>query len=50
MTYDPIFDAWASYEYARHCLRLSHVASWRDYWRDCVELYAWEAQHLWSAV
>lgn len=28
--------------YAVRCLRLAHVAAHRDYWTDCVEMYAWE--------
>lgn len=45
--YDGGYGDWA---FAIHCLRLAHVAAWRDYWRDCTELYAYEAQHLWRAV
>jgi hypothetical protein len=43
-------DAWLSYWLAYHCKRLSHVAAGRDFWRDCLELYAAEAGPLWRAV
>lgn len=50
MTYSPITDAWASYEYGRTCLRRALVAAGLDYWTTPVELYAAEAGPLWHPV
>lgn len=41
---------YSDWQYAILCKRLSHVAAQRDYWRNCIEMYAWEAQHFWSPV
>jgi hypothetical protein len=38
------------WQFAIRMLRLAHVAAGKDWWRNCVELYASEAQHLWSPV
>lgn len=36
--------------FAIRCKRLALVAAGGDFWTDCLELYAFESQHLWSAV
>ena len=43
MTYDWRADFSASWDFMIGHLRLEHVAQQLSYWRDCRELYAWEA-------
>jgi hypothetical protein len=43
-------NGFAEWSFAISCLRLSHVAAGRDFWRDCLELYAAEAGPLWRML
>lgn len=51
MTQDPPYDGgYSDWCFAIHCKRLSLLAEGKGWWRNCVELYASEALHLWRAV
>lgn len=48
--YSPNLDALLCWSDAIRFMRLAHVARHGDYWRDCLEMYAYESGHLWAAV